>query len=469
MVGLTVTFTVAFGGGAGAAVPPGCVQAGGVVTCTYTTTGSPSQVTIPAGATTVTILADGAPGGSGSAPGGNGAEATGVFGTSLDAQTLTIKVGQAGFSGSDTANAGQGGWPDGGSGAGLFPAGGGGGSSSVSAGSVLVVAGAGGGAGAGMNGTVGGYGGYAAAIGGDGGSTMYAGGGGGGGAGGGAIPGAGGAAGKVLNTFLCTTGLPGAMGSAGQSPSAGTSAGFGGAGGTTRTSGGGGGGGYAGGGGAGSGAGSGRACSNQIGAGGGGGGGSSFVDPSATSPVILDGYPGAPWTGSTGRVVISYRPAANVVKNGGFEKPVSQVPVRTVAAPKKIGPWQVTAGSVDVVTGSYWPPAAGSQSLDLAGNAPGAIQETLTLPTSGTYKIAFKLAGNPDCGAQTVQIAVVWNGVSVKTFSFDTTGHTDGDLGWVGKSVKVAGAAGAATLGFQNLSAGSCGATLDAITAKQTA
>src|SRR5207344_2561072 len=68
------------GGSAGAAMlPAGCVKAAGTVTCTYTTSGSAVQLAIPAGATDVSILVDGAPGGS--APtgnaGGKGAEASG--------------------------------------------------------------------------------------------------------------------------------------------------------------------------------------------------------------------------------------------------------------------------------------------------------------------------------------------------------------------------------------------------------
>jgi hypothetical protein len=127
----------------------------------------------------------------------------------------------------------------------------------------------------------------------------------------------------------------------------------------------------------------------------------------------------------------------------------------------------VTAGSVDVVTSSLWPLPAGSQALDLAGNEPGTIQQQLTLPDAGTFRIAFKLAGNPDCGPEVVSLAVLWNGAARKTFTFDTSAHSDGDLGWVARSVTVTGTAGPAPLAFQNTSAGSCGATIDAVTVKQ--
>jgi uncharacterized protein DUF642 len=454
-------------------LPAECVRAAGVVTCTYTVSGSSAQLAIPAGAADITILADGAPGGLTTYGGGglyrlggNGAEVSAQFGGTLAGQTLTIQVGEAGHAGGTLLSAtgkGQGGWPNGGAATGGGTAGGGGGASFVTGSSTVVVAGGGGGAGDSIQGVLGGPGGPAGGAGSNGTSTTYAGGGGGGAMASGATPGGGGAAGLVLNTLICTTGSNGGGGGSGAAPDAGT----GGTGHqlTAHAGGGGGGGGYAGGGGGGSGANSGAQCSVQHAAGGGGGGGSSFVSAQALTQSILEGGQ-APWSAATGRVVISYRQPPNLVHNGGFEKPVVGGFFTTFAAPARLGPWRVTAGSVDVVTSALWPPVAGSQAIDLAGNEPGTIQQQLTLPSAGTYKIAFKLAGNPDCGPQVVSVAVLWNGVTARTFSFDTSGHSDGDLGWIGHSLKVSGA-GPVTVGFANVSPGSCGATLDAVTLKQ--
>lgn len=447
-----------------------CTAAGGVpgtdgpaLTCTFATpnsAGNPSfTFVVPSNAVSVTLSARGAQGGTvAPATGGLGAEADGTF-AGLAGQSLTVVV------------AASSGFPDG------APAqtasGGGGGGSRVSlADSPLVVAGGGGGSAKGVtNGGLGGNGGNAGATGTSGGGITSGShnefsvvGGAPGAAASQAAGGAGGNGGHTVGT--CLTGSSG--GSAGSTGSA-TSGGAGGIGGALN-SGGGGGGGLFGGGGAGSGA----RCVTQLfgtltSAGGGGGGGSSFVDPSATAPAILQGA-GAPQTGD-GVVVISWTVAVlgpNLVRNGGFEKPV--VPGGNgyieVFAGGKLGPWTVTAGSVDV-DASDWVPAAGAQSLDLAGDQPGAIIQQLNLPATGTYQIRFKLAGNMDCAPARKTVGVLWNGSAVVSKTFNTTPHTPADPGWKSISVTVPGFAGPASLAFTNLSAGSCGAALDAVTVRQ--
>jgi hypothetical protein len=155
-----------------------------------------------------------------------------------------------------------------------------------------------------------------------------------------------------------------------------------------------------------------------------------------------------------------------VVKDGGFEMPVGFV---EYTAPATIRQWSVTAGSVDVVTNiaGGWVPFAGQQSLDLNGIVSGTIQQSLILPNTGSYKISYKLAGNPSCGALIVKLKVLWNGSTVQSRSFDTTGHTPASPGWTGRTVTVPGTAGPATLAFVSASGGSCGAALDSITVKQ--
>jgi len=156
----------------------------------------------------------------------------------------------------------------------------------------------------------------------------------------------------------------------------------------------------------------------------------------------------------------------NLVKDGSFELPVGFV---TYTAPASIKQWSVTAGSVDVVFYAVggWAAYSGQQSLDLAGNGPGTIQQPLTLPRTGTYKISYKLAGNPWCGAIKVKLDVLWNGSLAQEKSFDTTGGTPEAPGWVGRSVTVPGTAGPATLTFTSVKPGTCGPALDSISVKQ--
>jgi Protein of unknown function (DUF642) len=160
--------------------------------------------------------------------------------------------------------------------------------------------------------------------------------------------------------------------------------------------------------------------------------------------------------------------ATNQVKNGSFENPVGNV---SYVSPSTIGPWHVTAGSVDVVNsacvGCGIAPAAGAQSLDLNGSDAGTISQTIKLPSGGNYLISFKLAGNPNCDLGPKQLAVKWNGTTVMTPTFNTTGHTPGSPGWVMNQITVTGAAGSATLAFSSLTPGTlCGPALDAISVK---
>jgi hypothetical protein len=107
------------------------------------------------------------------------------------------------------------------------------------------------------------------------------------------------------------------------------------------------------------------------------------------------------------------------------------------------------------------------QSLDLAGDQPGAIIQQLNLPATGTYQIRFTLAGNMDCAPARKTVGVLWNGSSVLSKTFNTTGHTPEVPGWKGISVTVPGFAGTASLEFTNLTAGSCGAALDTVSVRQ--
>ena len=100
--------------------------------------------------------------------------------------------------------------------------------------------------------------------------------------------------------------------------------------------------------------------------------------------------------------------------------------------------WTVGSGSVDLV-GTHWQggSGAGSGSVDLDGNAPGSISQTLNSLTVGqTYKLTFDLSGNPDGapGANPVKSMDVSVGnQSGIAYSFDTaTKHnTDTNMKYV--------------------------------------
>jgi hypothetical protein len=55
----------------------------------------------------------------------------------------------------------------------------------------------------------------------------------------------------------------------------------------------------------------------------------------------------------------------------------------------------VTAGNVDLSTARLWQTPDGRQSLDLDGDANGAVATTVTSRPLTTYRITLTLVGNP--------------------------------------------------------------------------
>ena len=95
--------------------------------------------------------------------------------------------------------------------------------------------------------------------------------------------------------------------------------------------------------------------------------------------------------------------------------------------------WTVTSGSIDWI-GTYWQaPPTGGYSVDLDGNTPGAISNTINL-LPGVYTLNFFLAGNPD-GAPTIKTVQVTAGSTTQSFTFNDTGATETNMNWVPASM----------------------------------
>jgi len=323
--------------------------------------GSVEQWTVPAGVTSVTVVAKGAGGGGGEFPsgnkGGNGAKVTTTLAVS-ESEKLKLVVGGGG------ANFITGGYGGGGEGAfaAWDPGAAGGGGSFVfsEAGSLLVAAGGGGGAGA--ESAAGGSGGHA----GTGGATHGATGGGGG------TANAGGSAGEHAHP--------------GSGPTTTTSIeGKGGEGGNDLFSGGGGGGGYYGGGGGGSNA--------SFAQNGGGGGGSSTVNGgSGTSYETGGGGAGGNTFqyGSSGEVTISFaQPTTTTLLNASSTSPAVGGSV-TYTATVSPAP---TSGTVAFTDGGNAVSGCGAQSVNTTSGV-ATCETTYGLP--GSHSIAATYSGSAD-------------------------------------------------------------------------
>jgi hypothetical protein len=394
---------------------------------TFASSGVEQVFAVPAGVSTVHVVAIGAPGASGTRSGGFGGRVIGDLPV-VGGQTLFVEVGGKGNRRTESP-AGAGGFnggASGGQGGGVGRVAGGGGASDVrtvsasqsgSLGSRLIVAGGGGGSGDsyGLN-----SGGDAGSSGGNGSNTQNGSSGGGGGGGAGTVggPGAGGSG---------AGGAAGAAGTLGVGGTGGNSTGFGG--------GGGGGGRYGGGGGGGS----------DPNGSGGGGGGSSFTDPVVGNASTATDATGVP------SIAISYqdpggtplpRPTATTVSCTysavGFSDSCSATVRDAGGAPQSTPTGQVnfstgrggtfSAGnacalsplSLGVASCSvkYVPPATGSPSI--TGSYVG---DTLHNPSSGATSFLLATFGN----ARVVSGLVVPNliaapsGPSVSRVTFGAT------------------------------------------------
>jgi hypothetical protein len=386
-----------------------CARPAGAQETAYTTVGAHTY-TVPAGAASICIEAEGGDGhvGSGGGSGGAGGFAQGTFAVT-PGEDFNVNVGGNASGGTGGSNGG---------GTSSNGAGGGGGSSDVRTGAglatrVIVAAGGGGAAQTGINGGAGGNvsggwgtggqkggtGGTAAGngsssgggSGGNGtGSVNFGGGGGGGGAGGGGgggagSNGAGGAGGGV--------GQDGSSGGGGCTATGGT---LGSGGGSPCTRGGGGGGGYYGGG--------------AGGTRGGGGGGSSFVDSSATDPVTSAGV------GSPAINIVAYvaAPAFSVSPSSPYD--FGSVEVGSDASQV----FTVTnTGNADLVIGQLSLGGADAAQLDLPAGDDGCSGQTVVASSSCMATVRFAPTST---GAKSATLTVPDNAGSPDTVSLTGTG-----------------------------------------------
>ncbi len=157
-----------------------------------------------------------------------------------------------------------------------------------------------------------------------------------------------------------------------------------------------------------------------------------------------------------------------LVGRGGFDStfcPPDALICTVGTGETRLSPWQVTRGSVDAVLDTYWQNQSGRVSVDLAGNVPGTLRQTVTTTPGTTYRLTFWYAGNPDCGPTTKRMRVSWDGAIVAVPTADTTGRTRADLGWRQRQVLVTATGDSTVLEFADRSEGgtACGAVLDTV------
>jgi hypothetical protein len=170
--------------------------------------------------------------------------------------------------------------------------------------------------------------------------------------------------------------------------------------------------------------------------------------------------------------------SSQAVANSGFETPALQFPSGAAANTMfqeyfgaTLGGW--TVDNIDLVAAGYMSPDSGMQSIDLNGNAPGSIQQTLTttpgqnlvLRVAYTYNHScIDLSGPPPNSATAYTAQVLWNGAVAGTISIPSgTSRT-----WTRDSFSLV-AKGSDVLRIQSTTPGMCGNMLDDITVTATA
>ncbi|MCQ4045291.1 choice-of-anchor C family protein [Streptantibioticus rubrisoli] len=196
-----------------------------------------------------------------------------------------------------------------------------------------------------------------------------------------------------------------------------------------------------------------------------------------TAAVLLAGTTGtalaAPAHGARRVSHLAAAPsAAPGFSDGSFENPrVAPNTLRTFTTGRSIGPWKVTQATVDLLDG-HWQAADGQQSVDLNGTEkdlpstrPGAVSQTFATTPGATYTVTYALAGNYERGPAVKTGKVLVDGQDFQDFSFDTTGKSATNMGWVKRQMTFVATGDSTTLTFASTTAHTpSGPVLDDVT-----
>lgn len=122
--------------------------------------------------------------------------------------------------------------------------------------------------------------------------------------------------------------------------------------------------------------------------------------------------------------------------------------------------WTTGGGGIDYI-GGYWQPSNGSRSVDLSNLSAGSIFQTFDTVAGQLYTVTFDMAGNTDGGALIKDMTVQATGGLLANFSFDRTGKTHANMGWISLSYSFVATGSSTTLTFTSLENNPYGPALD--------
>ncbi|MEU5104542.1 MULTISPECIES: choice-of-anchor C family protein [unclassified Streptomyces] len=133
----------------------------------------------------------------------------------------------------------------------------------------------------------------------------------------------------------------------------------------------------------------------------------------------------------------------------------------TLSSGQSIGPWKVTRGAVDLIGAGFWQAAEGNQSVDLNATEPGTVAQTFRTTAGQRYTVTYSLAANPASGPAVKTGSVLIDGQNFQDFSFNSTGKSFANMGYVTHEVTFVANGTTTTLGFTSTVAGSYGPVID--------
>jgi len=150
----------------------------------------------------------------------------------------------------------------------------------------------------------------------------------------------------------------------------------------------------------------------------------------------------------------------SLIVNGSFEDgPVAPVYLNLAGGSATIKGWVVTGEGIDYVGPRYWTSSDGTHALDLDGSvrsassppyAQGGIAQTFATTPGKEYVVTFDLAGNTYRGPTIKPLRVSAAGQEAD-FSFDITGKSGANMGWLRKTWTFTAKDASTTLEFRSL------------------
>jgi choice-of-anchor C domain-containing protein len=154
------------------------------------------------------------------------------------------------------------------------------------------------------------------------------------------------------------------------------------------------------------------------------------------------------------------QPTASLIRNGSFEEgPGTRAFLNLVGGSTGLPGWVVTGEGVDLVGAGYWLSADGTYAIDLDGSARsrttppyarGGIAQTFATTPGKRYRVSFALAGNPNRPPAKKPMRIAAAGQSAE-LTFDATGKSGRNMGWVTKTWTFTAKGDSTTLEFQSL------------------